>query len=1426
MICLHSNPRSSPIGAIARDLERNLGLQVPHQPRDDERTEIRRVYEDADAVFGHRLDYRLWRTATRPYFSYKNVLLSGITTGLSESWGAWREIAAAALTSPDPLVVWGLVAIAPAIMHAALANHDIQTGPAVLRLADQLEMRLRDLEPLAACPASCGIAAVYFLRQRQHLRFRCDTPLDVSDCDELFKQIREWLRFVDPNWEPGLKLDMKEVSREGDLDRLRPAHPANEFTLLVRMLATLRPIISNKIHALDARAERLLGDAYRFSLTAWLTARSRRIQERQFQAARGQLNTVKGRLLIQRAFEVEFACHLQVSAAARDAGEYLESAKQLYLLFRLIPDEFKSLLVVERELKRRGGVIRYLKEAGLEVDARFVVNDSLPEIQESIKRGAERRAAMWRGSTEPLASTGSSESRPAQADSETGFALRVRSDQAVMPEWKILLAEIRPGLMETPPCHLLTLMRGLADDHLPASARALIAGFKVALHYGYVRSAGKILARSIHEDEFDLTPDLLLDFVHAVRRCLQLDPFGVRHERWEDWQKLIKAACAILFDRFGSEWMPGPKRLWIHETLINQTHVHHKSLSAKSAQRLFEKSSGAYDIKDLREFYDLDYNFNGRAASVANRVRIANRLMECTESPLGPPVAVSLLMIGGVLSILAIGAGGTIYTDQCAEPTLAEDVDALLQEGEYWFKMQGTATNREISWPGSLRRIGQAIIAVASRCDSSARVLLLSMDTALAQLPWQHLLNLDGELHERLVSIIPSLSAFCLNSRRSEPMNADSRTLLSTEPGNEVVNLVQAVMESTRVLDLTQSGICIVAGHGLPPKAGELPAVRIGTDDVIETLDQWLDVAGSRVTILHCCHSGMPRPLFMEEFGGIAGLAICLGTKTVLAPVAEVHSSTAIALQRRLFADPTRTIGVGYLDAIEVNASCCLYTLYGNPYERLASVQPRRSIEPAMSSQDSGSRIALMNRYYLNISSTIERYYPGGAPPDWATRVFDDATNHGTGLRMLGLPRNWLGPRLAVFGEQFYFEFGRDRRRSDTFYLMRIERAKLSTTSPRVLECQIHPWPGGSPEQLDNTADLFEEASNAWTENMGSAAMPRAEISISDMPVAPDQLSPEDMLLVENWVLRLRGLDRGRLRAEEDQIRERISECYSGLDSVGSLQQFSASLDRVARLRIELANWMTRFPSVEILLRDRNEAATALAAARAVLGDDVAAFVASARNMTPTDLNEITELLAKVEILAGLPRWIWNIGSGMATPPSTLFTVAEALVRVECRQAVQQIVGHLAELGEPAAAEWLAPVPASCDLNDHIQEWFQVSRAFLLEVIPEVQRLVRANVQKADDLSALVTNAALLTELRDAGGDAFVIDVIKHVSGQAAADISMELAAIRQAVAFFNEQVGGLDEIGFGAVLRRAALDRVSAKADRGDGMTPVIESA
>lgn len=117
-----------------------------------------------------------------------------------------------------------------------------------------------------------------------------------------------------------------------------------------------------------------------------------------------------------------------------------------------------------------------------------------------------------------------------------------------------------------------------------------------------------------------------------------------------------------------------------------------------------------------------------------------------------------------------------------------------------------------------------------------------------------------------------------------------------------------------------------------------------------------------------------------------------------------------------------------------------------------------------------------MKRHYLKIPPTLKSWYPGVPPEDWRRVVFEDATEKGTCVRILPLLSNHLGARASVYGDEFYFEVGRDKTRPDALFVTRIER-NAGFRGPRAvpipIEATFEPWPSGEAAGLDSVGYIF-----------------------------------------------------------------------------------------------------------------------------------------------------------------------------------------------------------------------------------------------------------------------------------------------------------------------------------------------------------------
>jgi hypothetical protein len=975
---------SLPIGAIVRDLERALPVDVRDDPTPEQEAAIQAAYDRFDARYQNRPDYKLWRCTIYPYFAHRRPWLAGRQTRFSAAWVDEVAFARLAAESSDPIVFWSAVGLAPDLIKTAVKAKAYGRSAPIWAFVHQLHSRLAfEIGPLPHCAASCGITAATFLVSYHFLYSQAGRTFPLPALTDFANHITNWLLLADPAWKPGNRVDTSDLERErkDGRGRLRASHDTYEFGVLIFTLKLIGPLISTNINSLTEEAMHLLDFAYGCARSAWVTARSNRLWTIEHQKAKLLFSTDRAKWLRRKTFITEFRCLLNLSQAARNAGYYLEHAKFIYLIFRLIPDEFIDDPIVVKELRRRSSVYRYVKEAGLEVDPRFERERASAGPSTMNMVSEENGSGIEKNLSENLADISLDNTIDdyferrrtiSEAGAVSGYTLNIERDQMICPAWQEVISEMPNKNNEILPRYLQSVIRSLADAGALASPHLLKAGYDLARRYGMIRSAGKILARAVYEGDFKHTKKDVMDFVHSVRRCMALEPFGLRHEKIMEWRRLILDSCAFLFSQqaSGQSWFSVSEKHWIHETLIARTHVHQKSLSLKEASRLYGKASGIFNFDDLREFYDQEYNFLSRPMNVATPETIATFAKRYMETTLGAPVLISVLCLPNLISLVAVGKDGQLHGGEIEIPSanLADGVKELIEGSEFWFRSPAVPFVDQIDWSPPLVELADRILDLAAECDATARVLILALEPLLAELPWQHLLctraasRRPGMISDAkaatglLVSIVPSLSTITINRRDRDGIEEGIRTVLSRE-GDEgdhaVRTVVEAVGSTIDVWSGVGASVCVLVGHGARQEGSPLPAVKLGDTKELATIDDWMGVMRSRHMILHCCHSGATEPVFMHELGGVPGVGLSLGVEVFLAPVCEVRFPISVALQKSIFGGlGGEEVGVLYMKAIEKNIGVCLYNLYGNPYEIFLKTRDNASLSQAAAESD------------------------------------------------------------------------------------------------------------------------------------------------------------------------------------------------------------------------------------------------------------------------------------------------------------------------------------------------------------------------------------------------------------------------------------------------------------------------------------------
>lgn len=152
-----------------------------------------------------------------------------------------------------------------------------------------------------------------------------------------------------------------------------------------------------------------------------------------------------------------------------------------------------------------------------------------------------------------------------------------------------------------------------------------------------------------------------------------------------------------------------------------------------------------------------------------------------------------------------------------------------------------------------------------------------------------------------------------------------------------------------------------------------------------------------------------------------------------------------------------------------------------------------------------------MSRHYIVVPKLLQPFFPGGAPPNWRDVAFDDATERGTSLTIERLAPNDDGVRVAIYGDRFYFEAGRDKYRNDTLFLFKILRADamVRRSERRTFGAELVLWKDGTPPPADSVAFLFGIADEDAAGEQAPTAVP---LSASPLLLSLLEQAPETLL--------------------------------------------------------------------------------------------------------------------------------------------------------------------------------------------------------------------------------------------------------------------------------------------------------------------------
>jgi hypothetical protein len=666
----------------------------------------------------------------------------------------------------------------------------------------------------------------------------------------------------------------------------------------------VRNIIGRTVKDINPTTNFLLHKAQRFARTTWLQARWQRFDEVEYQKAGGYANTNKAKKHLAELYRNEARFLGMAALAALDAGDYLESARLNHLRFRYIPDEVAYGPEFQREVKRLRHIFRWIREAGLEVDDRF----PKPEWYESPRVAYEGMVDTSQPDDEGL--------------SLGGCQLRMEHEQRTNHLWVSIMAAFPRRRAELPRDHFVRVIRCLADGSGSGGVDIRRAAFKLCLRYYFVRSAARLLATTNHKKED------LLDFAHAIKRCMQNIPIGMSVAKVQEWQEALQLTWSALDE---SETLTPEERLCLHEMLMGRLLSIKESMSEGAAQMLTEKYHGIVDAVDLRAFYDDDPTIHRKGPGTINAANLAKFTTHFADSGLGCPVYISAHVLSSEYSFVVVGSEGHIQYEQILFGDLVTEARKLRETYKTWFRIPSMGDYQQVPWNDGFVSFAQAILILAQKCDHKFQWIVLSLDPGLASLPWQHLfLHLGRRLLKRdiIITLTPNLGWAPLAYRETTDFTHPTIKLRLSEDDEMMRELKVSIDKHISAIRDYPVDVTVVLGHGEWGEDDSFPKVTVGKDTL--SINDWIEIADSRLVVLHSCHSGRTQSHFLGDYGALPGLILGLGSRLLCAPVAEVPPGAAEVFNEHIFRlDEQKALGLRYLAAIKREPSISMYNLYG-----------------------------------------------------------------------------------------------------------------------------------------------------------------------------------------------------------------------------------------------------------------------------------------------------------------------------------------------------------------------------------------------------------------------------------------------------------------------------------------------------------------
>ena len=918
-----SEMANSPLlGAIRYSFHEEIRSLIDVDDCKQRERHLQRLSLRYDLQYGARPDYRLWRVKGSSRFFKKSQI--GIRpTDWSTRWlTKWKDDLELALSGDNIFYKWGAIALAAEILDTELRHTPKGARSDAWKVVRCVEPAvLGGIRPIADCQAGCGMAAVDFLHQGLRVRLDEEWPVESRQLFAFVNKIADYLNLIDSAWAANGQLHADRCVLERNSGYLLRPYPSSyEMTRTISVLAGVGSAIYQRTTNVDGYTRPLFLRAYDFYRTAWHHARARRFHRSELDRERGLWDDEKSRDIRKRLLVAELKYLRRTAQCSRAAGvrNYLEDARLRYLYFRTWPEALFEDKELTKSLLIEDPGYPIVKEAGLIIDPRFFRDSDEVRIE---KEGVKGRRA--------------NKKLKSHSGPDRGFRLRLAADSIVQPPWHIVARRWPELWAQGRPADVLHhLFRSIADceEHEGCHDPEVRALFQLACQYGYIRTAGKLFGKLNQPRARDLR-----DFSHAVKRCMQLDPFGAWIERIQAWLNLITSRWADIELGLNIP-LCFSQRHFLHEITMGRLLSSHQRLGASTAALLYKsKALDVVKAEDIRDFYERAIELHRKPAGVISDWRVSTFARSARDSEMGAPVHISIRSVGEKFSYVAIPATGRpeggIIPDVITTGLFNRDLPMLRNSFRTWFRMPGAPVRAQIPWTPIFRDLARQILNLARACDPNCRALVVAMEPDLSGLPWQHLLmgaaeGLGCSASQFSVSIVPNLG-WAPFGRQTEVHEFRVHAAISDEPDSRTQRVASVVSESLAALRGRPTNLSVILGHGQAPSQSLLPIIRIG-NATLSTIDEYLPYIQSRVVIVHSCHTGDARHQFLGDFGALPGLALGLGCNVLIAPVAEVSPEAAIALTQALLDERSESsIASRYLRAINECPEVCLYNIYG-----------------------------------------------------------------------------------------------------------------------------------------------------------------------------------------------------------------------------------------------------------------------------------------------------------------------------------------------------------------------------------------------------------------------------------------------------------------------------------------------------------------